>query len=173
MKAYERIIICVVLVSALSFFGCKKSDTGSSSTGGDVAEVDESNPVVETKIDESKPVTDAKVEVSKPAAAAKVDESKPVAEVKAEAEKMDVSSLRATALSYKEAILSNEGKIKTLTEQLKKIPLTQQLGDEAKGLQSEITTLTGSVSSLLERFNIYYDKLNAMGGDVEGLKPGS
>ena len=130
MKAYERIVIVVVLVSLLGFVGCSKK--GSSS---------------------------------------KVDASKPVAEVKAEAEKMDASSLRATALSYKEAILSNEGKIKTLTEQLKKIPLAEKLGEEAKGLQSEITALTGSVSALLERFNVYYDKLNAMGGDVSDLKP--
>ncbi|MHC4211960.1 MAG: hypothetical protein ACYSWP_01180 [Planctomycetota bacterium] len=140
MKAYERIVVCVVLVSLLAFFGCsKKSDTSSSPAGS--------------------------------GGAAKVDASKPVTEVKAEAEKMDVSSLRATALSYKEAILSNEGKIKTLTEQLKKIPLAQQLGDEAKGLQSEIKTLTDSASALLERFTVYYDKLKEKGGDVSGLKP--
>ncbi len=129
MKAYERIVIFVVLVSLLVFFGCGKKSSS-----------------------------------------AKVDASKPVAEVKAEAEKMDVSALRAMALSYKEAMLAKESEIKKLTDQLKQIPLAQQLGDEAKGLQSEIKTLTDSVSDLLERFTVYYDKLEAMGGDVSGLK---
>jgi hypothetical protein len=132
MKAYERILIVVVLVSLLGFVGCGKK--GSSS---------------------------------------KVDESKPVAEVKAEAEKMDVSSLRAMALSYKEAMVSKKGEIKKLTDQFKQIPLAEKLGEEAKGLQSEITALTGSVSALMERFNVYYDKLEAMGGDVSDLKAGS
>jgi Mg2+ and Co2+ transporter CorA len=141
MKAYERIVICVVLVSVLAFFGCsKKSDTSSSPAGE---------------------------------GATKVDESKPIAEVKAETENMDVSSLRETTLSYKEVILSKEAEIKKLSEQLRQIPHDQQLGEEAKRLQSEIKTLTDSVSALLERFNVSYDKLKEKGGDVSGLKPGS
>lgn len=159
MKAYEKIVVCVVLVSVVALFSCsKKDDTSSAAPAGDgAAEVDAGGGAA---------VVDAGG-----GSAAKVDASKPVAEVKAEAEKMDVGSLRATALSYKEAILSNEGKIKTLSDQLKKIPLAQQLGDEAKGLQSEIKTLTDSTSALLERFTVYYDKLKEKGGDVSGLKP--
>jgi len=43
------------------------------------------------------------------------------------------------------------------------------LGDEAKGLKSDIDNLSTSISSLKERFQVYYDKLKEMNGDTSGL----
>ena len=99
----------------------------------------------------------------------KADESKPISEVKAEAQGMSVDGLRDMALKYKDAILAKEGEINPIMVQLKKIPITQALGDEAKGLKAELGDLTKSIEALKERFEIYYDELKEKGGDTSGL----
>lgn len=100
----------------------------------------------------------------------KVDENKPVSEVKAEAEKMNIEQLRATALKYKEAILAKRGELEKIKTQLTKIPATKMLGEEAKQVMAEIGDLNKSVSALKERFEVYYKKLKEMGGDSSGLE---
>ena len=57
-----------------------------------------------------------------------------------------------------------------MAAKLKAIPLTEQMGAEAKGLQTDIATLNKSVAALTERFQVYYNKLKEMGGDVSGLE---
>ena len=100
----------------------------------------------------------------------KADESKPVSEVKAEAEKMSAEKLRDMALAYKDAIEAKKGDVEKITAKLKEIPVTQMLGDEAKGLKADIGDLNKSVSALKERFNVYYSKLKEKDGDLSGLK---
>ena len=99
----------------------------------------------------------------------KADEDKPLSEAKAEAEKMDTDGLRATAMAYKEAITAKKGEIEKLTAKLKDIPVTEMLGDEAKELKVDIDNLNKSISALRERFEVYYQKLKAEGGDLSGL----
>jgi len=99
----------------------------------------------------------------------KADENKPLSEAKAEAEKMDTDRLRATAMAYKEAIAAKKGEIEKLTAKLKDIPVTEMLGDEAKELKADIENLNKSISALKERFEVYYQKLKAEGGDLSGL----
>ena len=99
----------------------------------------------------------------------KADENKPVSEVKAEAEKMSVEKLKSTAMAYKDAITAKKGEITKLTSKLKDIPLTKMIGDEAKGLKTDIEGLNKSVSALKSRFDVYYNKLKEKGGDVSGL----
>ena len=100
----------------------------------------------------------------------KADENKPISEVKAEAEKMDLEELRSMALKYKDAILAKQDDIAQITAELKKIPIAEMLGEEAKGLKSDIDNLNKSLSSLKERFEIYYDKIKEKGGDLSDLK---
>jgi len=100
----------------------------------------------------------------------KVDENKPVSEVKAEAEKMNIEQLRATALKYKEAILAKKEELEKVSAQFTKIPATKMLGEEAKQVMAEIEDLNKSVSALKERFEVYYKKLKEMGGDSSGLE---
>jgi len=99
----------------------------------------------------------------------KADENKPVADVQAEASKMNVEQLKAKAMEYKDAIVAKKADIEKVAAKLKEIPITEQMGTEAKALQADITNLTNSVSALTERFQIYYNKLKEMGGDVSGL----
>ena len=100
----------------------------------------------------------------------KADESRPISEVKAEAEKLDVEKLRSMAMKYKDAIMAKKGEVEKFTGELKDIPLTKMLGEEAKQLKGEIDTLNKSISALKERFEVYYDKLKEKGGDLSGLE---
>jgi len=100
----------------------------------------------------------------------KADEEKPMSEVKAEAEKMNTGELRTMAMKYKEAIVAKKGELDKFTAKLKEIPMTEMLGEEAKGLKADIESLNKSISALTERFNVYYGKLKEAGGDLSGLQ---
>lgn len=100
----------------------------------------------------------------------KADEDKPLSEAKAEAEEMNTDRLRAMAVVYKEAIAAKKGEVEKLTAKLRDIPVTEMLGDEAKALKADIDNLNKSISALKERFEVYYQKLKAEGGDLSGLQ---
>jgi len=100
----------------------------------------------------------------------KADENKSVSEVKAEAETMSVEQLRKTAIAYKDAIVAKQGEITKLMEEVKKIPITEMLGEEAKALKADVDDLNESVKALKDRFEVYYDKLKEKKGDLSGLQ---
>jgi uncharacterized lipoprotein YehR (DUF1307 family) len=100
----------------------------------------------------------------------KADENKPMSKVQAEAAKMNVEQLKAKAMAYKDSIIAKKAEIDKVTEKLKAIPVTEQLSAEAKKLQDDIKNLGKSVSALTERFQVYYNKLKEMGGNVSGLE---
>ena len=100
----------------------------------------------------------------------KADENKPISEVKTEAETMNVDQLRSIAMTYKDAILAKKGEMKKVAVQLKDLPVTKMLSDEAKSFKTEIDNLNKSVSALSERFKVYLDKLKEKDGDLTGLK---
>lgn len=100
----------------------------------------------------------------------KADENKPVSQVQAEADKMNIEQLKAKAMEYKNAIVAKKAEIEKVVAKLKEIPVTQQMGAEAKTLQADIATLNKAVAELTERFQIYYNKLKSMGGNISGLE---
>jgi hypothetical protein len=100
---------------------------------------------------------------------AAVDASKPIAEVQAQAETMNVESLRATALQYKDAILAKQGDLEKLAAKIKDIPITQALGQEATTVKTEFQNLQTSVKAMKDRFQVYHDTLKKKGGDVSNL----
>jgi hypothetical protein len=99
----------------------------------------------------------------------KADAETPIADVQAEASKMNVEQLKAKATEYKDLIVAKKAEIEKVAAKLKEIPIAQQMGAEAKGLQTDIATLNKSVAALTERFQVYYNKLKEMGGDVSSL----
>jgi uncharacterized coiled-coil DUF342 family protein len=100
----------------------------------------------------------------------KADMDKPIAEVQGEAAEMNVEQLKAKAMEYKDAIVAKKAEIEKVAAKLTEIPVTEQLGAEAKALQAEIADLNKAVAALTERFQIYYNKLKEMGGDISGLE---
>ena len=100
----------------------------------------------------------------------KADETKPISEVKAEAESMSVEKLRSMALTYKDALMAKKGDVEKVMAKFKDVPVAKMMGEEAKGLKTEIDALGKSVSALKARFQVYYDKLKEKGGDLSGLE---
>ncbi len=100
----------------------------------------------------------------------KADESKPIAEVMAEAEKMDAAKLRSMAMQYKDAIMAKTAELDKVTAKLKEIPVTEQMGSEAKAIQADIAKIGDSLKALKDRFQVHYDKLKEKGGDTSGLE---
>lgn len=100
----------------------------------------------------------------------KANTDKSIADVKAEASKMNVEQLKAKAMEYKDAIVAKKAEIEKVTTKLKEIPLTQQMGTEAKALQTDIANLSKAMADLTERFQVYYNKLKEAGGSVSGLE---
>lgn len=100
----------------------------------------------------------------------KADEDITIADAKAEAEKMDVEQLKAKAKGYYDDIKAKMGEVDKITDKLKDIPPLEALGEEAKGLQADISELNKSISNLKARFQVYYDKLVEKGGDTSGLQ---
>lgn len=88
-----------------------------------------------------------------------VSEDKPMAEVKAEAQAMDVNQLQAVVDKYKKAIEAKQPEIQKLQAKLKKIPISQIMGDEAKGIKEDISAVTDSIRALTDRMRVYASKL--------------
>ena len=99
----------------------------------------------------------------------KIDENKPISEVKAEAEKMDAGQLRAAALKYKEAAEAKSAEVDKLAKELMQNMVADKSGDKVKDLNARMIALNKSAEVLAERFQVYYDKLKAKGGDLSGL----
>jgi hypothetical protein len=66
--------------------------------------------------------------------------------------------------------VAKKAEIEKVTAKLKEIPIAQQMGAEAKALQADIANLSKAVTSLTERFQVYYNKLKETGGNVTGLE---
>jgi ABC-type glycerol-3-phosphate transport system substrate-binding protein len=95
------------------------------------------------------------------------DTDKPVAEIKQDAETMTVKDLQAKAKSYQDAVTKKLTELEPLKEKLMEIPLTEQMGDEAKALQADIAELTKDLDALKERLKVYVDALKEKGESVQ------
>jgi hypothetical protein len=133
---------CVVVLSGFVMVGCSK------------------------KADKAAP---AKTSPAGANAAVTVDAEKPMAEVQAQADKMSVTDLKATALQYQQALTAKGADLQKITAQVKQLPITEALGEKAKALKTEAEKLQSSTKALMERFQVYYNKLKEKGGDLSGL----
>ncbi|MFA6635834.1 MAG: hypothetical protein WCV56_01800 [Candidatus Omnitrophota bacterium] len=88
-------------------------------------------------------------------------ETKPIAEVQSEAKTMTGPQLEKMVNTYKAALETKEVQLKALQEKIKKIPVTQLLGDEARAIKEDVSKLAGSAQALTERMNIYLRELQA------------
>jgi uncharacterized protein YoxC len=100
----------------------------------------------------------------------KADENISIDQAKAEAEKMNTAQLRTKAKAYYDAVMAKQKDVDKIMAKIKDIPVLEQAGEEAKGLQSDLSDLNKSLSNLKARFQVYYDKLKEKGGDTSGLE---
>lgn len=96
-----------------------------------------------------------------------VDTDQPIGEVQKEAETMTVADLKAKASDYQELISRKMSELEPLKAKLSEIPLTEQMGDEAKALQADLAALSEDLGALKDRLNVYLDALKAKGESVQ------
>ena len=87
------------------------------------------------------------------------DENKTPEQIKQEVAKMDQAQIQKTIENYKNAIADKTAQMEKKAQELTKIPLTEQLGDKAKGLQGEIGTLKDQISKLQANMAAYAEGL--------------
>ena len=95
-----------------------------------------------------------------------IDLTKPISELKAAAAEMDLAALEKTAKQYMDQIAAKQGELEKLMDKFAAIPIAEKMGEEAKGIQTEITDLTSSIGKLRERFQVYVDYIKEKGGDI-------
>jgi outer membrane murein-binding lipoprotein Lpp len=101
--------------------------------------------------------------------ASKADENKPMTDVQAEAQKMNAEQLRAAAMKYRDAIMAKQADVEKVMAKLKAIPPAEIMGKEATQVRQDVDNISKSIKALKERLDVYYNKLEEMGGDVSGL----
>jgi hypothetical protein len=136
-------------------------------TAGDAAK--ETTEAAKEAVKETTEAAKETVEAVKESFMMDINLEKPIADLKAEAAKMDVAALTEVAKKYKDAIMEKQGALKSLTDKLAAIPMTEKMGTQAQGLTAEIKTLTESMVPLKERLGVYVDAIKAKGGDAAGL----
>ncbi len=139
-KAMVVIVIAAMCGLLLGFVGCKKEGGGGSGS------------------------------TATGTSSTKVDMTTPIDQVKSMVADMDVDALRKKAMAYKDEIMAQNKTLETLMAQLKEIPIAEQMGEEAKGLQSDIKKATDALTALKDRFQVYYDAIKEKGGDLTGLE---
>jgi len=166
MNTVIKFGLCLlVIICLVGFSGCKKKSEPQPPVS--VAEELE-KPVISEPADET-----AAPAAAAPAPAASVKSTidsliaAPIDTVKAEvAENSNIEMLKAKAMEYKDAIAVKKEEITKEAAKLKEIPLTQQLGTDAKTIQSNIQNLTKVVSDLTAKFQLYNNKIKELGGSA-------
>ena len=89
------------------------------------------------------------------------DENKTPEQIKQEVTSMSASDIEAVIAKYTKAIEAKAAELKKETEKLSNVPLTEQLGDEAKKIRANMADLTKSLDKLKANMEAYADGLKA------------
>jgi len=89
-----------------------------------------------------------------------VSEDKPITEIQKEAQELSVAHLKAVVAKYQKAIEAKKPELMALQAQLRKIPLTQMMGEDAAGIKKEISAVANSIKALTDRMKAYKVALN-------------
>lgn len=94
------------------------------------------------------------------------DLNQSVSQIKQQVAGFDSAQVIAYAKQYKDLMLEKKDEIAALTDQLKKIPLTEMMGEKAKELKTKAEEYTAQLSGLKDRYSVYLDKLKELGIDL-------
>lgn len=89
----------------------------------------------------------------------KVDENKTPEQIKAELASMDAADIQEMITKYQKAIEEKTAELKVEVEKLAKIPLTEQLGEEAKKIRANQAEITKSLDKLKANLAAYAEGL--------------
>ncbi len=88
-----------------------------------------------------------------------VDTSKTPEQIKQEVANMDTAAIQKKVDAYKKAIEEKAAELKAEGEKLAKIPLTEVLGDEAKGIKENMGNITAELDKLKANLEAYAEGL--------------
>ena len=90
-----------------------------------------------------------------------VDENKTPAQIQSEVANMSAQDIQTMIVKYQKAIEAKAVELKAEADKLARIPLTEQLGDEAKKLRNDMENITVSLDKLKANMAAYADGLKA------------
>lgn len=174
-----KLLTCLIISGLLLVTGCKKEQENTAPAVPDlthaiteiVKDAETKSPEIKPIVEEKTPVVEKAVEQAKSVVTdLKTEATKALSEIKEQAQTMKLEDLKAMALKYKDAIMSQEGEVNTLMEKIKATPLAEQLGDEAKKVKAEITKVTEAIKPLKERYDVYIGKLKELKANISSLE---
>lgn len=92
---------------------------------------------------------------------ANVNENKTPEQAKTEAATMDAAALQKQVDALKAYIESKQAEIKAVSEKIAKIPLAEQMGNDAKALREEAAKIGDSVKKIQAQLSVYVEELKA------------
>ena len=104
------------------------------------------------------------------ACAKKADTNKPVEEIKAEVQTMSLKDVESNAKAYAHEISAKQSEVEKVSQQVKSLSATEIFSEKAKGLKEQISKIGNEVSALTERYQIYAQKYQELGGDIANIK---
>ena len=90
-----------------------------------------------------------------------VDENKTPEQIKQEAANLDAAAIEAKIEAYKKTIEEKSAQLKAEVDKLAEIPVTEQLGEEAKKIRGNIDGIKDSLEKLGKNLDAYVDSLKA------------
>jgi len=87
------------------------------------------------------------------------DENKTPTQIKSEISNMTMDDIKAMMDKYQQAIEKKSAELKVEADKLAKIPLTEQLGDEAKKIKADMAEISESIKKLSENMKAYAEGL--------------
>jgi len=97
------------------------------------------------------------------------DLGKSIETIKSEAAKMDVETLKAKAVQFKNAIMSKESQVNELMEKMKVEGGATKLIEEKNEITAELEALMNSIKDLKVRYDVYMGYLIEKKADITGL----
>lgn len=90
-----------------------------------------------------------------------VDSNKTVAQITQEVQNMDLSQIQSKIDQYKKAIEAKSAELEPLMAELKKIPVTEMLGEDAKKIKADMEEVKNAVSTLKQKLDVYVKALQS------------
>jgi hypothetical protein len=162
-------LVVMVIMGLVSFVSCKKTETSPPTTTEGIKPPVDAN----SKTPATPPAANTTTKTLTTNVAALTSgalDTIPIADIKTAIAQMGVDQLRAKALEYKTAIHDKQVEITNVVLKLKDIPVAELAFGEGKALMDKNTALSKMIPALKERYQLYYDKIVELGGDVAGLK---
>lgn len=98
--------------------------------------------------------------------AKKADTNRSVEQIKTEVQHMTSADIEAYAIAYANEIAAKKGEVEKVADQLKSISPMELIGEKAKSIKTQLSNIESEVSKLTERYQIYAQKFQELGGDV-------